>query len=366
MHDLFGARFVGMRTPAWHNLGTVLHEQVTAQEALAIGGIDYQYLRTPIGYTLPDGTFVQDDNRQAILRTPTVDDPAYRNLGISSSAYTFLQNDELAAGLDAMASKMGWAFETVGALNDGREIFFTLDAGSRSVKGDEFKQYFLVSDGKVSGKALRINIVPHRVVCRNTLISAIDAATLDVKIAHNAAVASDYTFWLDLTGSLEQARLKTFETLDAMATPKITDEQARVIINAAYPLPSKNQRARQAEEIALLDIEQAAKDQALDRLSRGTQSYEYWLNHALRHQEAAVELYQRFNDGAEQGGRLPAKTLKQVAATPYAALQAVTELADWSGRATDEAAARDALFGSRAKVKARGWLAASQLTTSLV
>ena len=365
-HSIFGTRFVGMREPAWHELGTVLDEQVTAREALTVAGIDYDYLSVPVGYTLPDGTFVEDPTRVAVLRAPTHDDPTYRSLGFASDKYAYLQNAELADGLDALAAKTGWAFETAGALDSGGRVFMTLKAGTRSVLGDEYQQYFVVSDGKVAGRALQISLAPVRVVCQNTLMMADAQATEMIRLPHNRDVASDYAFWTNLTAGLEKAREASFLRLEQMAASRITDDQARSIIAAAYPLPNKNARARQHEAVSLADdLDPETREAALSALSSGVDSYEARLARQTAHRDAAFDLYVRFNDGAEQAssaGTMPTAVRSRVAGTAYAALQAVTELADWSGTGSQVVAAHSALFGSRSRVKVRAWRAASALT----
>lgn len=363
-HSIFGTRFVGARTPAWHLLGTVVpaDQQITASEALVLGDITFDYVSVPVSYDLPTGDHVVDPSRVAVLREPTYDDPVYRPLGIASDKYAYLQNHELAAGLDALAAKTGWTFETVGALDLGARVFMTLKVGTRSVLGDEYEQYFIVSDGKVSGRALQISLAPVRVVCQNTLTFADSAATQMVKLPHTRDVAADYAFWTDLTAGLEKSRQASFLTLEHLADRSVTNEEARQIIAAAYPTPRKNARARQHEAVAAAsDMDPDVRQAALDALADGLGSFEARLARQRACQDAAYELYVRFNDGDEQGGQMAPKTRARVAGTAYAALQAVTELADWSGSGSPVVAAQSALFGSRSRVKARAWRAASAL-----
>lgn len=356
---IFGQRFVGMREPAWHGLGTVLTDQVTAQEAIKIGGIDFEYKSAPIGYDLPDGTFVSDGDRVAILRSPVKDDNVWRRLGFASANYTYLQNAELAEGLDAIAEKTGWKFETVGALGHGQTVFMTLSAGKRSVFGDEYDQFFIVSDGKVAGRALGITVAPVRVVCANTLAMAEQSATNHIRLPHNKSVASDFAFWLNLIGGLEKDRERAFKSLEMMAKRRIEDVDAKAIIAAAFPMPNRNQKARQSDALKdSVGLSDEVLASSLEALKTGDQSFEYWTRHAEKRRDAAFTLYERFNDGDEQGGKLPKRVLTKVQATPYAALQAVTELVDWSGRGKDEVIAASAIFGDGRKVKARAWSAA--------
>lgn len=341
-HDIFGARFVGTREPAWHGLGTVLTDTTTAQEALKIAGIDFTYATSALLAETPDG-MVPVDNRQAILRSPTDDDPTWRTVGISSHSFDFLQNDQLAHGLDAMAEATGWTFDTAGALRQGAAIFMTLETPNREVKGDPYKNYLLVTDEKTAGKALQIVVAPVRVVCQNTLVAALGSASMTVNIRHDASIASEYAFWTGIVPELQKRQGLVFDQLEAMADKKVTKKQVDTIINAAYPLPEKSKKLTMLESL----------DMTNEKLS---DSFEYWTNYAVSHREAAYTLLERFNDSAEVGGDT---NNGQFAGTAYAVLQAVTELADWGGSSTKTTAS--GLFGARAKIKGAAWKAAAAL-----
>lgn len=364
--NIFGKRYIGMRgQPAWHALGITKPEgvELTAVEAIKEAGIDFEYVKAPIGYTLPDGTFIHGADRVMVLRAPVEDDPEWAELGIVSSDYQFLQNVELAEGLDALARETGWKFETAGALGKGGLVFMSLRTGSRSVFGDDFDTFVIVSDGKASGKALTVTAANVRVVCQNTLLAAEQAALSQFKIAHDAEVAGEYKFWLDLVGFLQKSQDTTFAKLERLASTKITDEAAAAIIAAAYPLPDKNQRQLQAEAIMdLADLSDETRATAAEKLDLGTRHHEYWTRHAIGRREAAFSIYEAIGRGEEQGiklGRkLTKKTVDQIASTPYAAVQAVSELVDWGGRSSAKAAGAGSLFGDGAKTKARAMEAA--------
>lgn len=366
VENIFGARFVGARTPAWHALGTVIPDgqKVSVEEALKIGGIDYRYHMAPIGFELPTGEFIHSGNRQMVLREPTADSPEWEELGIVSDGYQFLQNDELGRGLDLISKKTGWEFETVGAMGNGGIVFMTLKVGARDVRGDKFDTYLIVSDGKASGRALTVAIAPVRVVCANTLAASDSASTVKVKIPHDTNVATDYEFWLDYVEAIVDAQEKTFQALTAMASVQIGPEAATEIFAKTFPLPEKNAKMKQAEAFeAMTGLSDEARERMTEKLADGQIAYEYWTEHAMRRRSAAQELYDRFNAGEEQGARhgqpLPVSVLKNVKNTPYAALQAATELVDWGGRSNAINAARNSIFGDGVKIKQRAWVAAS-------
>lgn len=364
-HALFGRRFVGMRTPAWHQLGTVIPAgtAIGVEEALRLGGLDFTYAMLPIGYATPDGAFVQSGEKQVILRSPTPDDPQWRELGVVGPDYAFLQNEELARGLDAIAQATGWRFETLGALNLGGTVFLTLKTGQHSIFGDAYETYLIVSDGKAQQRALSITVSPVRVVCANTLIGADAAAITSVRIAHDQAVAGEYRFWLGLIEQLERAQDAAYGDLEAMAQVKITEDIAQRIINAALPLPATTAKMAQGEGLLRLSsLTETQRALILARAGASEQRHEEARRQQQRRRSSAMALYRRFNAGQEQGalgGRVvEARTLQTLRETPYAALQAVAELVDHAGRANAQVAAGSALFGAGAETKQRAWRAA--------
>lgn len=364
-HEIFGSRFVGAREAAWHKLGTVIPAGtvISVADALRVGKIDFTYQDVPVGYTTPEGLFVQSETRKIILRSPTDDDPIWRDVGVVSDEYGYLQNQELAAGLDKIAQVTGWEFETVGALEQGRTVFLTLRIGTQSVFGDEHEIFLVISDGKGTGRALTMTITRVRVVCKNTLVYADGQNIANVRIAHDQAVAGEYGFWLNLIEQIEMQNRCAGDQLVQMASIKVSDKRAQQIIDAAFPLPGLTQRKQEAN--ALLELPNLTEVQRIAieaRALKGEDRKDEARRIAVNKRLAAWTLYERFNAGQEQGSDpasggqvVPAAVLATLRETPYAALQAVVEVVDWAGIAKAETAAQSAIFGVGADAKKRAW-----------
>jgi phage/plasmid-related protein TIGR03299 len=364
-HDLFGERFIGSRVAAWHQLGIVVpdNEQITTSEAFKRAGLGFKYHTLPIGVTLPTGEFVQTNDEMAVYREPTPDDPEWRSLGIVSSGYQYLQNEELAEGIDAIAENTGWKFETAGALGQGETIFACLKTGKHSVHGDEMDSYLLITDGKAANRALRIIDTTVRVVCRNTLMRAESDNSMNITVPHASGVEQEYRFWLDLISNLIKSQEDTLAELRVMGDVKITDEIAKRIFESAFPFPTMNQRVKLSKSVETMSITDQTREKAKDALSSAVVSYEYNMRQAEKWQSGALNLYRRFNDGAEQGGQMSKAALEKLRETPYAALQAVTEICDFGGTNRDSVASAT-LFGARAAQKSRAWASALRIANS--
>jgi hypothetical protein len=109
----------------------------------------------------------------------------------------------------------------------------------------------------------------------------------------------------------------------------------------------------------------------VERASKGAERKDEMRLQIARRRTAALDLYGRFNAGNEQGSldavainAMPKATLEQLQETPYAALQAVTELVDWGGSVSDQVAVTSGLFGLGATSKQAAWKVALEMATS--
>jgi len=348
--------------PTWQKLGLVAppDSDMTANEAFETAGLNFKYHSLPVGVTLPSGEFVQTERDLAVYREPTAADPSWRSLGIVSKGYTYLQNHELASGIDAIAEQTGWKFDSAGAIGEGGTVFVCLKTGKHSIHGDEVDSYFLVTDGKAANRALSISVMTLRLVCVNGLKIAEKDSVLSITVPHSVGVDNEYRFWLDMISSLEKAQEEAFTDLRRMGDTRISDAEAQNIFLSAFPEPAQNQRVKLSKAIPDMKIAEGKKADAATALSAAVQAYEYNMAQSVKWREASTELYERFNQGKEQGGSMSGAALVKLKGTAYAALQAVTEICDWGGTNRDSVAGAT-LFGGRAAQKSRAWTAALQL-----
>ena len=124
--NIFGDRFFGRRTPAWHRVGTVMDENLTATEAMRISKIGFPVRKLPAFIQLENGQYI-DSGYYGVVREQTEDDPQDRILSMVGKEWTPIQAWDLAKMLDPVSEK--YPVETMGALGHGEKFFMTLDAG---------------------------------------------------------------------------------------------------------------------------------------------------------------------------------------------------------------------------------------------
>lgn len=345
--NIFGSRFLGARNPAWHGLGTVIDDPITAHEAVARCGLDYNVVKLPLtGHVeTPFGTqLVQVPDKVMIVREPTVDDPEYRYFGVASPDYGIIQNSEVAAALDRLTTE--WPVETVGALGKGETIFFTLDCGLVDVHGEQIHEYFLVTDTKDGGTSLKIAYTPVRVVCQNTLVSGLKQSVISASLDHRASIGGDFNFRVGLVEQMNKAKNETKVVFELLASASLGDTGLEYILERAYPLPNKPKKV-QLLESQFTEADITALGALYTEASEANALWEYYIERAKGFRLAAKSLYE--NICAEY---------PDVSGTPWAAYNAVVESADFRRGADDTSISASALFGPRAQEKIRAFKAA--------
>lgn len=341
--NIFGDRFLGFREPAWHALGTVFTEPITATESVLRGKMDYRVGLRPISV---EG-IGRADGYAAIVRDATLDDPQARVFGVASKDYQVLQNADIARIVEPLAAH--WPVETVAALGHGETFFLSLDAGMDEVGGEAVHKYFLAVDSKTGKKAFRLAFTPVRVVCQNTLITGLRAATVSGIVEHVRGVEDMITLRVDAMSRLVRAQDETMALLRQMAATNIMEADLNTIIEAAYPLPCKPKAVSFAEDI-LGDKEFGAYLAGMDAIVKSGKSWEYMKERQEGFRSAAKGLLVKFQQ--EQ---------PKLALTPWASFNAVVETEDYRRGWEGNAWAEDALFGGRAKSKAAAFDAAIKL-----
>lgn len=168
------ASFVSAHTAAWHQLGTVLPDTFTAEEAMLHGHLGgWNVRKVPMladlgGRTLevPGMNVIVRDNPVRAGRV----DVLSREKGVTDG-YQIVQNEEHAEFINAVAHESGASFDTAGALDDGRRVFITMKLpNSTLVGGVDLVDHHLAAINSHDGTmSFTLMVTPIRVVCQNTL-----------------------------------------------------------------------------------------------------------------------------------------------------------------------------------------------------
>ena len=170
--------------PAWHGLGQVLPQQVNSAEAIIEAGLDFHVDKRVSRFMANDGS-IKEYNQKFITVRQDLDLP----LGCVGTDYEVIQNTEAFDFFDDIVGKGEAIYTTAGALYNGEVIFITAKLPDYiSVKNhgldDKVDKYLLLMNSHDSTSSITVMFTPVRVVCMNTLQSAIHGKGTKIKIKH--------------------------------------------------------------------------------------------------------------------------------------------------------------------------------------
>lgn len=342
--NIFGERFLGRREPAWHGLGTVFTEPITAVEAVKQAGLDYRVEKQKV-YVEVDGEYIETED-YGITRFPTTDDPLHRVYGYVSDQYHVLDNLKVAEALDPLTET--YPVETAAALGKGETMFLSLDVGEWAIDGDTLRTYLLFTDTKTGSKSAKFLLTHVRAVCQNTLALALREAIISASIQHDANAEQQLEWRIALLGKVAQAQAATQALFGKLVENHITLEEAKHVFEKAYPVKAPPKR--------LISVDELTADERVEFEEAGMTLVDSkdWLRIMTGRMEkrrtAALGLY------------LGNQWTDTTSETAWAAFNAVVEVEDYRGKPT-ESALTAMLFGDRSKTKSLAFEEALVLAT---
>ena len=264
---------VSYRKLPWHGLGTVVDEAFTSADAIVLAGLDWEVELLPLSalQMIPEEVITPahlSDPWEGGATKTTAYIPKYWSIedkfatmamdnnqifGVVGGQYTVVQNREAFAFLDSLASDGEVTYETAGSMKDRAHIFMCvkLPAGTK-VAGEEYDIYIVVSNFHDGSGALRIDLTPVRVVCKNTQVAAFGQAIRTWRLRHTTSIIDrleearntleltrnyneEFTQIMERLALEEITRSETVSTLNKIWMPKgdlqISEVGASVLTN---------------------------------------------------------------------------------------------------------------------------------------
>lgn len=235
--------FFSVKQKAWHNLGQVVSEYPTSEEAIRHAGLDYEVAKAPL-YTKGSG-IIETSNGIEIgsneLHVPNyfanirTDNNAV--LGVVGKDYEIIQNREAFSFFDAIVDgEKGILYETAGALGQGERIFITakLPDYIRVGNGDDVteKYIFLTTSHDGSG-SITAAFTPIRIVCQNTLNASLRNMTNVIRIKHTAGAKDRLENAHKVMGLANTLSKQLETTFNQWASVRINDSEVKKLIQLA-------------------------------------------------------------------------------------------------------------------------------------
>lgn len=178
------AQMFSVRQVPWHQLGKILDNPPTSEEAIVEAGLDWEVDLKQIYFKRDDtpiDTYDKVDNRFALVR-----DRDNEPLSVVSGSYKPLQNKKAFEWFDPIVKEGKATYETAGSLQGGRKIWILakLRDDFEVVAGDTIRKYLLLCNGHDGATSIMIQPTGIRVVCSNTLNSSLGTGLVNSIIHH--------------------------------------------------------------------------------------------------------------------------------------------------------------------------------------
>lgn len=257
-HQIHHNKFVTYRKPAWHRLGTVFQEPLSASEAWTLMG-PYDVMKAPLfAYdALNNGEPVSVAGKYAV--TGVFKDLSQQyHYGIVDERYELITPQQLVHVWEMTTNAK---IETMGVLQHGKRFFFTTELPGFDVKGDEHQLFLSIISPHGTGQSLMMLISPVRVVCANTAQMAIAQAKVECRIPHVKGALSKTGAWLkeqwessvDKTNALQQA-------LQILSNRTMTSDMVDTYMSDVLPLPDESEEEAYSKVVGVHDTVKALFD----------------------------------------------------------------------------------------------------------
>jgi len=216
----------------WHGLGVKLPKLATSAEAIEAAGLNYRVEKKAMYTRGPGKHRVEVPGHFCTIRRDTGD-----VLGVVGSRYTVLPNTAAFTFFDALIGEGEAIFETAGVLGKGETIWLLAKLPSyiRVGKHDEIRKYLLLTNSHDGSSMVRTKLSPVRVVCSNTLSSALAGSEREIRIRHTPSAVDrlqDAHKLLGLTNQLYQELELIF---NRMSAKRITERQLIAFVKTLVP-----------------------------------------------------------------------------------------------------------------------------------
>jgi len=332
-HGVMSERVVLYNEGAWHKLGVITkNATMTAKQALEMIGADIIIDKMPVNVDLGDGTFLALDDKFALVRRPTLDDPQHRTFGIVGNDYTVVQNGEIADMLDSTLTDV-YPVETAGILHDGKTIFYLLRGMEFQVKGEDCKCFFAATDTRDGKSSQQFLLTATRIVCQNTLQIAQRNALSSLSIRHNATIKVESEMRLNALREAMEVQKDAITAMQHVASLECSEATFLDMLEVILPSPKIPNRVSSKQGGALSKIEDSAE-----------YAYEWRVAQTEEGRDRVSSNYQRLND-----------QFPKIARTRWAAFNAVTEYTTHQVGKNNIVRARESVFGKGADMSAKAF-----------
>ena len=297
------AAFFTARKDAWHQLGTVTTDCLTAQDVMTVAYLGGWDVRKEPLQAIDSGALVP--NKFATTRIH----PKSGNrevLGTVGKSYQVVQNEQACDLLNMIVDQTGAHFETAGSLRGGREVFVTMKLPETLfIAGrDAVDLYLAMCTSHDASRLGRVLCTPVRIVCANTQRAAFANNAGEYTFRHSGDVLGKLADVRDALG-LVPVYLDQFQAAaEKMIERQLEWEQLQAVAAELWPLGEDDSENAFLKQLGReRDLKYLFEEGPTQQAVRGTawagyQAVVEWLDHKQPAQSAHHRAHKVLSDGA--------------------------------------------------------------------
>jgi len=171
-------------------------------------------------------------------------------LGIVSSRYEPLQNQDAFAFFDPIVNQKQAFFETAGALGDGERVWVMarMPGDIEVVRGDTCQKYLLLSNSHNGRGSVIVKFTAVRVVCQNTLMMSLEDGQAAHRVRHSRKTTDRLGEVADLIAAANEVYASAAKLFKAMAAKKLEDQAFKAYLDMVFPRTSRQKSEGEVPE----------------------------------------------------------------------------------------------------------------------
>lgn len=218
-------------TKPWHGLGVEVGADLSAEEMMEVAGVNWEVEKYPLCAVGSEDGMISVPGKAALVRKSD-----NKVLDVVGDDWNICQNSEAFQFFHDFVKAGDMTMETAGSLRGGKYVWalarvkkeFTL------FNSDTILPYLLFTNPHMYGTSIDVRFTAVRVVCNNTLTSALQSNGKAFKTNHsvkfNPDIAKAYV-------GLAASKLDNYHELAKfLASKPYTDETANEYFNKLYPV----------------------------------------------------------------------------------------------------------------------------------
>ncbi|MDH5523111.1 MAG: DUF932 domain-containing protein [Desulfobulbaceae bacterium] len=253
-----------------HGIHVPAEMKLSAEEAMAVAGLDWEVERKPLYFYMDEDTLRQAKQGFAIVRKND-----QKTLGVVGPRYTPIQNSEAFGAFQEWTGDRGLEFVAGGAMSGGKKVWLQAKMPDtfEAVKGDAVQKYLFLMNSFDGSSSLTIRITPTRVVCCNMVASIISRKGKRVKrfisVKHTKNFRKTLEASLENIFGISNQSWQQFEAMaKAMVHVQLNVTQFNEYAHALFPDPQPKEGEVEVSETRLVNA-QGKRDQLTELFENG-------------------------------------------------------------------------------------------------